>query len=155
MDLNCPLYSCSSLSCDFIHSRLWILFAVAQGTNVPSKEIGNILCVDVDAINIDHNGENGVSYASLDEGDDCDVKKMPRLDADTEINSTNSEQLPQVTPTEVERRSFFFGVESSSSPAVALPSENKLNFALLESPSNVLEVLNFMFYGICFTIYRY
>ncbi|KAM7514499.1 hypothetical protein LguiA_004082 [Lonicera macranthoides] len=109
---------------------------VAQGTNIPSKEIGNILCVDVDAINIDHNGANGVSFASQDEGDDCDFKKIPRLDADTEMNSTNSEQLPQVTPIEVERRSFFFGVESSSSPAVALPSENKLNFSLLEPPSN-------------------
>uniref|UniRef100_A0A5B6Z6E4 Putative ubiquitin-like-specific protease 2B isoform X2 n=1 Tax=Davidia involucrata TaxID=16924 RepID=A0A5B6Z6E4_DAVIN len=111
---------------------------VAQGTNIQSKEIADVPCVVVNAIENDQNCDNDVSCTPPDVGgEDCTTKGMSGLDADLQLNSASHEQHPQFIPNKLEPGSFFAPLEArASSPGAASPSNSQLNCALLKSPSS-------------------
>ncbi|KAA8528357.1 hypothetical protein F0562_035712 [Nyssa sinensis] len=111
---------------------------VAQETNVQTKEIGDVPCVDVDAIDNDQNCGLAALCTPLEaERKDCATKGMSGLDDDLQLNSTSHEQHPQFISNKLELRSPFAPLEArGSSPDAASSGHSQLNCALLKPPSS-------------------
>ena len=113
------------------------MFPVAQGTKIRSKEIGNVPCVDVDAVDNDRNGNYAVSHTPLDAGVDCATKGMSELDDFAQNNSTSPEHNPRFIPNKFQPGSL--GTRDSN-PELASPEKVQINLALLRSPCSVLDL---------------
>ena len=107
--------------------------------------MGDLPCVDIDAIDNDHNCDNAFSSIPLGaNGDDLATKQMCGLDDVLLFNSTSPEQHPQFIPDK--SGSFSAQLEPiASTPAAASPSNSQLNCALQESSSSVIEILCFSY----------
>ncbi|KAL7245537.1 hypothetical protein ACSBR2_000799 [Camellia fascicularis] len=111
---------------------------VADGTNFQSKEIDNLPCVDVDAMDNVHSCDNAVSHIPIGlEGEDPAPNKMSGLDDFLLFNSTNHEQQAQFIPDKLKPGSFSAQLEPrASNPGEVSLGISQLKFSLQESPSS-------------------
>ncbi|KAK3231045.1 hypothetical protein Dsin_002926 [Dipteronia sinensis] len=101
---------------------------VAQGTTVQKQGIGNVLCVNVDAVECDSNCDNGNMFAPPASGGE---------DFATQINSTSCEQLPDFEKDNFGCGSFMSELASRDSfPEAPIPGKIQLNIGISNSPSN-------------------
>uniref|UniRef100_A0A5B6Z6G2 Putative ubiquitin-like-specific protease 2B isoform X2 n=1 Tax=Davidia involucrata TaxID=16924 RepID=A0A5B6Z6G2_DAVIN len=111
---------------------------VARGTNIQTKEIGDVPCVDVDAIDNDQNCDDVALCTPLEaKREDCATKGTSGLDDNVQLNSTSHEQHLLFVSNKLEPGSPVARLEArGSSPEAALPGNSQLNCALLKPPSS-------------------
>ncbi|KAL5847009.1 hypothetical protein ACOSQ3_010533 [Xanthoceras sorbifolium] len=101
---------------------------VAQGTAVQKQGIGNVLCVNVDAVQCDSSCDNGNTFAPLGSSGE---------DFATQTNSTSCERLPDLKKDNFGCGSFMSELASRDSfPEAPLPGKIQLNRGISISPSN-------------------
>ncbi|KAK0577772.1 hypothetical protein LWI29_038369 [Acer saccharum] len=100
----------------------------AQGTTVQKQGIGNVLCVNGNAVECDSNCDNGNMYAPPATGGE---------DFATQMNSTSCEQLPDFEKDNFGCGSFMSELASRDSfPEAPIPGKIQLNSGISNSPSN-------------------
>ncbi|KAK4852495.1 hypothetical protein QYF36_024645 [Acer negundo] len=100
----------------------------AQGATVQKQGIGNVLCVNGNAVECDSNCDNGNMFAPPATGGD---------DFATQINSTSCEQLPDFEKDNFGCGSFMSELASRDSfPEAPIPGKIQLNSGISNSPSN-------------------
>lgn len=124
---------------DFMLPHLLNLFPVARGTDIQTKEVRNVPCVDVDAIDSDHGCENANPYTPLAAVGEASPTKEGKSGLETvpHSNSTSHEQHLHIQTDNHETGSFFPELEMRASS----PGDSQSNCALVESPSSVLSLL--------------
>lgn len=130
------IYSSAVLIAILLH-----LFQVGNGAAVLRKEMDDIPCLDVDAIDGDCSCDVTTPVASLGSDDkDCVLKEgNPKLNVSPELKSTHSEQQADLVKDNHEPRCTFTDMEPrDSSPEVPSPGKRQLNCALSNSPLIVL-----------------